>query len=140
PTPFFDPVVASLSPSLTPTEDSDSILEETDTLLPHHDSTSPEIDDFKFNPQGDILFLEGLLNDEISSDLLPLELNNDLEGDILFLEILLKDESLEANKSEINPLIREPPNTFLMGDEEIKLILMRILMTLFQSQGHSFIT
>ncbi|GJW74691.1 hypothetical protein Tco_0134061, partial [Tanacetum coccineum] len=31
------------------------------------------------------------------------------------------DEPLEANKSEINPLIREPPNTFLMGDEEIEL-------------------
>ncbi|GJZ70996.1 hypothetical protein Tco_0634847 [Tanacetum coccineum] len=91
----------SLSPSLTPTEDSDSILEETDTLLPHHDSTSPEVDDDKFDPEGDILFLEGLLNDEISSDLPPLELNNDPEGDILFLENLLKDEPLEANKSEI---------------------------------------
>ncbi|GJX53312.1 reverse transcriptase domain-containing protein [Tanacetum coccineum] len=34
---------------------------------------------------------------------------------------VLVDEPLEANKSEINPLIREPPNTFLMGDEEIKL-------------------
>ncbi|GJX74474.1 reverse transcriptase domain-containing protein [Tanacetum coccineum] len=96
-------------------------VEETDTLLPHHDSTSPEVDDDKFDPEGDILFLEGLLNDEILSDLPPLELNNDPEGDILFLENLLKDEHLEANKSEINPLIREPPNTFLIGDEEIKL-------------------
>ncbi|GJV71740.1 hypothetical protein Tco_1491735 [Tanacetum coccineum] len=113
--------LSSLSPSLTPTRDSDSILEETDTLLPHHDSTSPEVDDDNFDPEGDILFLEGLLNDEISSDLPPLELNNDPEGDILFLENLLKDEPLEANKSEINPLIREPPNTFLMRDEEIEL-------------------
>ncbi|GJT78784.1 reverse transcriptase domain-containing protein [Tanacetum coccineum] len=121
PTPSSDHVVASLSPSLTPTGDSDSILEETDTLLPHHDSTSPEVDDDIFDLEGDILFLEGLLNDEISSDLPPLELNNDPEGDILFLENLLKDEPLEANKSEINPLIREPPNTFLMGDEEIEL-------------------
>ncbi|GJS73127.1 hypothetical protein Tco_0833474 [Tanacetum coccineum] len=37
----------------------DSILEETDTLLPYHDSTSPEVDDDKFNPGGDILFLKG---------------------------------------------------------------------------------
>ncbi|GJY33084.1 hypothetical protein Tco_0417553 [Tanacetum coccineum] len=120
PTPFSDPVVVSLSPSLTPTGDSDSILEETDTLLPHHDSTSPEVDD-NFNPERDILYLEGLLNDEISSDLPPLKLNNDPEGDILFLENLLKGKPLEANKSEINPLIKEPPNTFLMGDEEIEL-------------------
>ncbi|GKD50220.1 hypothetical protein Tco_1279196, partial [Tanacetum coccineum] len=97
PTPSSDPVVASLSPSLTPTGDSDSILEETDTLLPHYDSTSLEVDDDIFDPEGDILFLEGLLNDEISN------------------------EPLEANKSKINPLIRELPNTFLMGDEEIKL-------------------
>ncbi|GKD36526.1 reverse transcriptase domain-containing protein [Tanacetum coccineum] len=120
-TPSSDHVVASLSPSLTPTEDSDSILEETGTLLPHHDSTSPEVDDDIFDPEGDILCLEGLLNDEILSDLPSLELINDPEGDIIFLENLLKDEPLEANKSEINPLIREPPNTFLMGDEEIKL-------------------
>ncbi|GJX00271.1 reverse transcriptase domain-containing protein, partial [Tanacetum coccineum] len=80
-----------------------------------------EVDDDKFDPEGEILFLEGLLNDKISSDPPPLELNNDSEGDILFLENLLKDEPLEVNKSEINPLIREPPNTFLMRDEEIKL-------------------
>ncbi|GJV59141.1 hypothetical protein Tco_1465241, partial [Tanacetum coccineum] len=88
PTLSSDPVVASLSPSLTPTRDSDSILEETDTLLLHHDSTSPEVDDDMFDPEGDILFLEGLLNDEILSDLPPLKLNNDPEGDILFLENL----------------------------------------------------
>ncbi|GJT72257.1 reverse transcriptase domain-containing protein [Tanacetum coccineum] len=121
PTPSSDLVVASLSPSLTPTEDSDFILDETDTLLPHHDSTSPEVDDDKFDPDGDILFLEVLLNDEISSDLPPLKLNYDPEGDILFLENLLKDEPLEANKSEIKPLIRESPNTFLIRDDEIKL-------------------
>ncbi|GKA33203.1 hypothetical protein Tco_0719570 [Tanacetum coccineum] len=120
-TPSSDPVVVSLSPSLTRTGDSDFILEETDTLLSHHDSTSPEVDDEKFDPEGDILFLEGLLNDEISRNLPPLELNNDLEGDILFLENLLKDEPLEANKSEIKPLIRELLNTFLMRDEEIEL-------------------
>ncbi|GKF66285.1 hypothetical protein Tco_0192802, partial [Tanacetum coccineum] len=32
-----------------------------------------------------------------------------------------KDEPSEAEKSEINLLIREPSNTFLMRDEEIKL-------------------
>ncbi|GKC60453.1 reverse transcriptase domain-containing protein [Tanacetum coccineum] len=102
----------------SPTPSSDPV---TNTLLPHHDSTSPEVDDDIFDLEGDILFLEGLLNDEISSDLPPLELNIDLEGDILFLENLLKDEPLEKNKSEINPLIREPSNTFLMGDNEIEL-------------------
>ncbi|GJW73591.1 hypothetical protein Tco_0132961 [Tanacetum coccineum] len=92
---FSDPVVASLSPSLTPTGDSDSILEETDTLLPHHDSTSPKVDDVIFDPDGDIRLLERLLNLDSTKDLPPPhELNNEIfdpVGDILILENLLKD-------------------------------------------------
>ncbi|GJS12453.1 hypothetical protein Tco_0406925 [Tanacetum coccineum] len=37
-----------------------------------------------------------------------------------FLKILLEDKPSEAKKSEIDPLIREPSDTFLMGDKEIK--------------------
>ncbi|GKE49609.1 hypothetical protein Tco_1480867, partial [Tanacetum coccineum] len=91
---------------------------------------------------GDILFLEELLNDEILKDLPPKELKDDepsttkslieklleidneiydFEGDILFLEKLLKDEPSEVVKSDIYTLIGEPPDTFLMEDEEIKL-------------------
>ncbi|GKE61513.1 hypothetical protein Tco_1511880, partial [Tanacetum coccineum] len=121
PTPSPDPIVESLSPSLTPCEDSDLLLEETDAFHSLDDSIPPGIDNGIYDSKGDILFLERLLNDEILSDLPPLELNNDPEGDILFFENLLEDEPLDANKSEINPLIREPPNTFLMGDEEIEL-------------------
>ncbi|GJY89222.1 reverse transcriptase domain-containing protein [Tanacetum coccineum] len=125
PTPSSDPVVASLSPSLTPTGDSDSILEETDTLLPHHDSTSPEVDDDIFDPEGDIRLLKRLLNLDSTKDLPPPdELNNEIldpEGDILILENLLKDDPLEAKNSEIDSLIKGPSDTFLMGDKDIKL-------------------
>ncbi|GJR96704.1 hypothetical protein Tco_0268878 [Tanacetum coccineum] len=96
PTPSSDLVVASLSPSLTPTGDSDSILEETDTLLPHHDLTSPEVDDDIFDPEEDI-------------------------RDILILENLLKDDTSEAKNSEIDSLIKGPSDTFLMESEDIKL-------------------
>nr|GFC89408.1 hypothetical protein [Tanacetum cinerariifolium] len=89
PTPSSDPVAASLSHSLTPTGDSDLIVEETDTLLPHHDSTSLEVDENIFNSEGDIHFLERLLNLDSTKDLPPppYELNNEIfdpEGDILF--------------------------------------------------------
>nr|GEZ58438.1 hypothetical protein [Tanacetum cinerariifolium] len=50
----------------------------------------------------------------------PLELNNDPEGDIIFLEKLLEDEPLEAKNSEIDSLIKESTDTFLMGDTETK--------------------
>ncbi|GJW74028.1 reverse transcriptase domain-containing protein [Tanacetum coccineum] len=79
-------VVESLSPSLTPFGDIDLLLEETDAFLAL-DSIPPYIDDGIYDSGGDILFLEGLLNDEIPRDLPPLELNNDPEGDILFLKI-----------------------------------------------------
>ncbi|GJU18666.1 hypothetical protein Tco_1146632 [Tanacetum coccineum] len=125
PTPSSNPVAASLSLSLTPTGDSDSILEETDTLLPYHDSTSPKVDDDIFDPEGDIHLLERLLNLDSTKDLPPPhELNNEIfdpEGDILILENLLKDDPSESKNSEFDSLIKGPSDTFLMGDEDIKL-------------------
>ncbi|GKA71715.1 hypothetical protein Tco_0777854 [Tanacetum coccineum] len=96
PTPSSDHVITSLSPSFTPTKDSDSILEKTDTLLPHHDSTSPEVDDDIFDPEGDIRLFERLLNLDSTKDLPPPhEFNNEIfdpEGDILILDNILKDD------------------------------------------------
>ncbi|GJT60301.1 reverse transcriptase domain-containing protein [Tanacetum coccineum] len=124
-TPSSDPMVASLSPSLTPIGDSDSILEETDTLLPHHDSTLPKVYDDIFNPEGDIRLLKRLLNLDSTKDLPPPhELNNEIfdpKGDILILENLFKDDPSEAKNSGIASLIKGPSDTFLMGDEDIKL-------------------
>ncbi|GJR50454.1 hypothetical protein Tco_1400975 [Tanacetum coccineum] len=57
PTPSFDPVVVSLSPSLTSFEDSDFLLEETDAFLFLNDSIPPGIDNGIYDSEGDILFL-----------------------------------------------------------------------------------
>nr|GFB07243.1 reverse transcriptase domain-containing protein [Tanacetum cinerariifolium] len=57
PTPSFDPVVASLSPSLTPFGDSDFILE-IDTFLAFDDLKSPNVDDETFDMDGDIRLIE----------------------------------------------------------------------------------
>ncbi|GJU76471.1 reverse transcriptase domain-containing protein [Tanacetum coccineum] len=70
PTPAPEPVVASLSPSLTPFKDSDFILEEIDTFLASDDLTSPDDDDGAFDMEGDIRLIETLLNNDISNDLL----------------------------------------------------------------------
>ncbi|GJW10834.1 reverse transcriptase domain-containing protein [Tanacetum coccineum] len=66
-----DPMVESLSPSLTPFGDSDLLLEETDAFLSLDDSIPPGIDDCTYDSEGDILFLESLLNDVPSPDLPP---------------------------------------------------------------------
>ncbi|GJX85291.1 hypothetical protein Tco_0336065 [Tanacetum coccineum] len=62
PTPS-DPINASSSPSFTPFEGGYFILEEIEACL-SSDSIPPRIDDADFDPEGDILLLEMLLNDD----------------------------------------------------------------------------
>ncbi|GKE16890.1 hypothetical protein Tco_1424467 [Tanacetum coccineum] len=49
PTPSYDFVVESLCPLPTPFGDSDSFLEETDTLLSHFNDSSPDYEEFYFD-------------------------------------------------------------------------------------------
>ncbi|GJY52207.1 reverse transcriptase domain-containing protein [Tanacetum coccineum] len=59
PTPYYDPIVSTSSPTLTPFGDSDFLLEEVDAFLAlEDDPTSPEVDDSYYDPEGDILLLE----------------------------------------------------------------------------------
>ncbi|GKD04276.1 reverse transcriptase domain-containing protein, partial [Tanacetum coccineum] len=67
-----DPMVESLSPSLTPFGDSNFLLEETDAFLSLDDSIPLGIDDGTYYSEGDILFLERLLNDDPTPDLPPI--------------------------------------------------------------------
>ncbi|GJU92586.1 reverse transcriptase domain-containing protein [Tanacetum coccineum] len=64
PTPGYDPIVLNSSPTLTPFGDSDFlILEEADAFLAlADDPTSPKVDESYYDPEGDILILEALLN------------------------------------------------------------------------------
>ncbi|GKA31692.1 reverse transcriptase domain-containing protein [Tanacetum coccineum] len=70
-TPSSDHVVESLSPSLTPFGDSDFLLEETDAFLTLDDSIPPGIDNGIYDSEGDILFLEELLNYDPTPNLPP---------------------------------------------------------------------
>nr|GFC87584.1 reverse transcriptase domain-containing protein [Tanacetum cinerariifolium] len=72
PTPSTEPIVSTSSPTLTPFEDSDFLLEETNAFLAIEDEPiSPEIDDSYYNSEGDILLLEEFLNYDPSSPILP---------------------------------------------------------------------
>ncbi|GKB10358.1 hypothetical protein Tco_0844281 [Tanacetum coccineum] len=67
PTPYYDPIVSTSSPTLTPFGDSDFLLEEVDAFLAlKDDPTSSEVDDSYYDPEGDILLLESFLNDDPS--------------------------------------------------------------------------
>ncbi|GKE35269.1 reverse transcriptase domain-containing protein [Tanacetum coccineum] len=67
PTPYYDPIIFTSSPTLTPFGDSDFLLEEVDAFLAlEDDQTSPKVDDSYYDPEGDILLLESFLNDDLS--------------------------------------------------------------------------
>ncbi|GJZ53863.1 hypothetical protein Tco_0608748, partial [Tanacetum coccineum] len=63
PTLSLDPILSISSPSLTPFEEGDFILEEIEACLTN-DSIPSRIDDDNFDPEGDLLLLEKLLNDD----------------------------------------------------------------------------
>nr|GEY34491.1 reverse transcriptase domain-containing protein [Tanacetum cinerariifolium] len=68
PTPSDDQIISTTSPTLTPFEDSDFLLfEEADAFLGlEDDPDSPEFDPSYYDPEGDILLLEAILNSEPS--------------------------------------------------------------------------
>ncbi|GJR39236.1 hypothetical protein Tco_1214920 [Tanacetum coccineum] len=70
-TPYYDPIVSTSSPTLTPFGDSDFLLfEEADSFLAlEDDPTSPKVDPTYYDPEGDILLLEAILNSEPSPPL-----------------------------------------------------------------------
>ncbi|GKA08863.1 reverse transcriptase domain-containing protein [Tanacetum coccineum] len=85
-----DPILSSTTPSFTPFEGGDFILEEMETFLQTPDEFTDLDDDF-YDMEGDILYLEQLLNED-PSPTLPLTKNEDLK---------------EVTKAK--PSIEEPP-------------------------------
>nr|GFA20960.1 reverse transcriptase domain-containing protein [Tanacetum cinerariifolium] len=108
PTPYYDPIVSTISLTLTPFKNSDFLLEEVDAFLAlEDDPTSPEVYQSYLDSKGDILLLEAFLNDEPS-----LPLSN--QGNYL-PEVELKDL---------------PPHleyVFLEGDDKLPVIIAKDL-------------
>nr|GEX83716.1 reverse transcriptase domain-containing protein [Tanacetum cinerariifolium] len=72
PTSTFEPILSDSSPSLTPFEGSEFILEEIDAYL-KDESIAPEIDHANYDSEGDICLIEKLLNDD-PFQLFPMDL------------------------------------------------------------------
>nr|GEX59664.1 reverse transcriptase domain-containing protein [Tanacetum cinerariifolium] len=65
-TPYYEPIVSNSSQKLTPFNESDFLLmEEADAFIAIHDEPiSPEFNATYYDPEGDILILEALLNND----------------------------------------------------------------------------
>ncbi|GJV48783.1 reverse transcriptase domain-containing protein [Tanacetum coccineum] len=130
PTPYYDPIIFTSSPTLTPFGDSDFLLEEVDAFLAlEDDPTSPEVDHSYYDPEGDILLLEAFLNDDPS--LPPPTQGNYLPK----IQKELKVCEAKNDKSSID----EPPEVelkdlpphleyaFLEGDDKLPVIIAKDL-------------
>ncbi|GJT43489.1 reverse transcriptase domain-containing protein [Tanacetum coccineum] len=129
-TPYYDPIVSTSSPTLTPFGDSDFLLEEVDAFLAlEDDPTSPEVDHSYYDPEGDILLLEEYLNDdpslppptqgnylpEIRKELKVCEAKNDKSS---------IDEPPEVELKDLPPHLEY---AFLEGDDKLPVIIAKDL-------------
>ncbi|GKA67371.1 reverse transcriptase domain-containing protein [Tanacetum coccineum] len=113
------PIIAKSSPSLTPFEGGDFILEEIEAYLTS-DSIPPGINDAEFDPEGDIRLIKEILNNDPYSPLPPKD---------------LKCEELKSVKSSVD----EPPElelkdlpshleyAFLEGTNKLPIIIAKNL-------------
>nr|GEU68509.1 reverse transcriptase domain-containing protein [Tanacetum cinerariifolium] len=130
PTPYYDPIVSTSSPTLTPFRDSDFLLEEVDAFLAlEDDATSPEVDQSYYDPEGDILLLEAFRNDDPS--LPPPTQGNYLPQVQKELKICeaKNDKSSIDEPSEVK-LKDLPPHlqyAFLEGDDKFPVIIAKYL-------------
>ncbi|GJR33988.1 reverse transcriptase domain-containing protein [Tanacetum coccineum] len=130
-TPYYDPIVATSSPTLTPFGDSDFLLlEEADSFLGLADDPDcPAYNPFYYDPEGDILLLEAILNSEP-----PPPLPNHKQ----YMPGGRKELELCEAKT-IEPSVHEPPEVelkelpphleyaFLEGDNKLPVIIAKEL-------------
>nr|GEZ65844.1 reverse transcriptase domain-containing protein [Tanacetum cinerariifolium] len=129
PTPFYDPIVSTTSPTLTPFGNSDFLLEEVDAFLAVEDEpTSSEFYQPYLDPEGDILLLEAFLNDDPSP--LPYQGNYmpEVRKDLKICEAHSK--KLSVDKPHVAELKELPPRleyAFLEGDDKLPVIIAKDL-------------
>nr|GFB30021.1 reverse transcriptase domain-containing protein [Tanacetum cinerariifolium] len=130
PTPYYDPIVSTTSPTLTSFGDSDFLLEEVNSFLAlEDDPTSPKVDQSYFDPEGYILRLEVFLNDDPS-------IPHQNQGN--YLPQVRKELKIYEAKTD-KSLIDEPPEVelkdlpphleyaFLEGDDKLPVIIAKDL-------------
>ncbi|GJT78950.1 reverse transcriptase domain-containing protein [Tanacetum coccineum] len=119
PTPSLDHILSTSFPSLTPFEGGDFNLEEMESCLTN-DSIPPRIDDADFDPEGDLLLLEKLLNDDPSSPLPPKELH--FEGIKMIKSSI--DDPLELELKDLQSHLKY---AFLEGTDKLPVIISKEL-------------
>ncbi|GJX40784.1 reverse transcriptase domain-containing protein [Tanacetum coccineum] len=129
PTPYYDPIVSTSSPTLTPFGDSDFLLEEVDAFLAlEDDPTSPEVDDSYYDPEGDILLLESFLNDDPSPPLNQENYLPEIRRELKIYEAKTdKSSNYEPPEVELKDLPPHLEYAFLEGENKLPVIIAKDL-------------
>ncbi|GKB32987.1 hypothetical protein Tco_0872388 [Tanacetum coccineum] len=128
-TSYYDLIVSTSSPTLTPFGNSDFLLEEVDAFLAlEDDPTSPEVNDSYYDPDGDILLLESFLNDDPSpppnqGNYLP-EIRKDLKVCVAKTDKSSIDEPFKIELKDLPPHLEY---AFLEGDNKLPVIIAKDL-------------
>nr|GEX00115.1 reverse transcriptase domain-containing protein [Tanacetum cinerariifolium] len=129
-TPYYDPIIYTTSPTLTPFRNSDFLLEEVDAFLAlEDDPTSPEVDQSYLDTKGDIILLEAFLNDDPSlpypnqGNYFP-EVRKELKICETKFDKFSVDEPLEVELKDLPPHLEY---TFLEGDDKFPVIIVKDL-------------
>ncbi|GJY81261.1 reverse transcriptase domain-containing protein [Tanacetum coccineum] len=127
PTPYYDLIVSTSSSTLTSFGDSDFLLfEEANSFLAIEDDlTSPEVDPTYYDPEGDILILEAILNSKPSP---PLQRNYfpETRKDLNICET--NNEKSSVNEPPVVELKDLPPHleySFLEGNDKLPVIIAK---------------
>ncbi|GJY53772.1 reverse transcriptase domain-containing protein [Tanacetum coccineum] len=127
PSPYFDPIVSNSSPTLTPFDESDFLLfEEADAFIAIDDEpVSPVFNATYYDPEGDILILEALLN----NDPLPHPNQGDyspgIQKDLKVVEP--KESSEEIPEVELKELPPHLEYAFLEENNKLPVIISKDL-------------
>ncbi|GJV68035.1 reverse transcriptase domain-containing protein [Tanacetum coccineum] len=117
-----DPIIASSPPSFTPFEGGDFILEEIETYLRTPEELS-NLDDDYYDTEGDILYLEKLLNEDPSLNLPPMK-NDDLKQ----VDVTMTKPSIEEPPElELKDLPSHLEYAFLEGTDKLPVIISKKL-------------
>nr|GEV97363.1 hypothetical protein [Tanacetum cinerariifolium] len=130
PTFYYDPIVSTTSPTLTPFGESDFLLEEVDAFLAlEDDPTLPEVDHSYVNTEGDILLLEAFLNDDPSlpppnqGNYMP-QVRKELKICEAKTDKSSIDEPPEVELKDLPPYLKY---AFLKGDDKLPVIIAKDL-------------
>nr|GFA65010.1 reverse transcriptase domain-containing protein [Tanacetum cinerariifolium] len=137
PTPS-NPIIASSSPSFTPFEGSDFILEEIETFLRTSDELS-NLDDDYYDTEGNILYLEKLLNEDPSLNLPPMK-NEDIKQ--VESPLMVNPKIHKVSKKEVIKLL-DTGLIYLISDSPwvspVHCVPKKVGMTVIENENNDLI-